>query len=98
MFPNEDIGLLIVNNHLPMQFVESLWMKCLCLHLNVQDWFFLPKNNFHKRCSLGKKKKQLYALLVLAKCNFAIENVDLWMSKGMHDTLTFVINFLGVNS
>jgi hypothetical protein len=29
----EDMGMLIVKNHLPMQFVESLWMKCLCLHL-----------------------------------------------------------------
>jgi hypothetical protein len=29
----EDISMLIVKNHLPMQFVESLWMKHLCLHL-----------------------------------------------------------------
>jgi hypothetical protein len=29
----EDMGLLIIKNHLSMQFVESLQMKHLCLHL-----------------------------------------------------------------
>jgi len=29
----EDMGLLIIKNHLSMQFVESLRMKHLCLHL-----------------------------------------------------------------
>jgi hypothetical protein len=44
----EDMGLLIVKNHLPMQFVESLWMEYLYLHLHPR-LVFLPKNNFHKR-------------------------------------------------
>jgi hypothetical protein len=26
----KDMGLLIAKNHLPMQFVEILWMKHLC--------------------------------------------------------------------
>jgi hypothetical protein len=29
----ENTGLLIIKNKLLVQFVESLWMKCLCLHL-----------------------------------------------------------------
>lgn len=29
----KDMGLSIVKNHLPMQFVESLWMERLHLHL-----------------------------------------------------------------
>jgi hypothetical protein len=47
---------------------------------------------------LAKKTKQLYVLLVLAKCNSTIENVDFWMSKGMQDTFALVIYFLGVDS
>jgi hypothetical protein len=38
----EDLGLLIVKNNLSMQFVESMWLKCLILHL-------CPKLNFHSR-------------------------------------------------
>ncbi len=29
----EDLGLLIVKNNLPIQFVESMWPKCLILCL-----------------------------------------------------------------
>jgi hypothetical protein len=35
----EDLGLLIVKNNLPIQFVESMWLKHLILHL-------CPKLNF----------------------------------------------------
>jgi hypothetical protein len=40
----EDIGLLIVKNHLPMQIVESLWMECLYLHLCPRLVF--PSKNY----------------------------------------------------
>jgi hypothetical protein len=29
----ENLALLIVKNHLPLQFVESVWLKCLMLQL-----------------------------------------------------------------
>jgi hypothetical protein len=29
----EDFGLLVVKNNLPIQFVESVWLKKLCMHL-----------------------------------------------------------------
>ncbi len=53
---------------------------------------------FTRDVPLVKKTKQLYVLLILAKCNSIIQSVDLWMSKGMHDRLALVINFLEVES
>ncbi len=79
----EDMGLLIVKNHMHVQFVENLWMKCLCL----QEMF--PK--------LVEKTKQLHVLLALAKCNFLIVNFDLWMSKGVHDIFALMINSFGTS-
>jgi hypothetical protein len=35
----ENLGLSIVKNNLPIQFVESMWLKCLILR-------FYPKLNF----------------------------------------------------
>ncbi len=35
----EDIGLLVVKNNLPIQFVESVWLKRLCMHLCTQVKF-----------------------------------------------------------
>jgi hypothetical protein len=29
----KDLGLLIIKNNLPIQFVESMWLKCLILCL-----------------------------------------------------------------
>jgi hypothetical protein len=29
----KDLALIIVKNYLPLQFVESVWLKCLVLHL-----------------------------------------------------------------
>lgn len=39
----------------------------------------------------------MYALPILAKCNFTIVRFDLWMSKGVNDIFALVINFLGIN-
>jgi hypothetical protein len=35
----KDIGLLVVKNNLPIQFVESVWLKRLCMHLCIQVKF-----------------------------------------------------------
>ncbi len=44
----EDLGLLIVKNNLPIQFVESMWLKCLIFHL-------CPKLNFPFRKQFSKE-------------------------------------------
>jgi hypothetical protein len=55
------MGLLIIKNHLSMQFVESLLMKHLCLHLCLELVFF--QKMF---LELVEKIKQLHVLLALA--------------------------------
>jgi hypothetical protein len=35
----QDLALLIVKNHLPIQFVESTWLKCLVMHLSPRVVF-----------------------------------------------------------
>ncbi len=42
-----------------------------------------------------EKTKQLYVLLTLKECHFAIVSFDLWMSQVGHDIFALVINFLG---
>jgi hypothetical protein len=44
-----------------------------------------------------EKTKQLYVLPDLVECNSPITSFDLWMSKGVHNISTLVINFLGAN-
>jgi len=44
-----------------------------------------------------EKTKQVYVLPKLTNCMFSTTRFDLWMSKGMHDIFSFVINFLGSN-
>ncbi len=41
----EDLGLLIVKNHLLLQFVENSWLKKFSMHLCPRILFFL-ENNF----------------------------------------------------
>jgi hypothetical protein len=60
--------------------------------------FSFQKIIFTRDVPLVKKTKQLYVLLVLVECNFVIENIDLWISKGLHDRFALVINFLGIDS
>jgi len=44
---------------------------------------------------LVEKNTQLYVLLTLIECHFAIASFDLWMSKVRHDIFALVIYFLG---
>jgi len=43
----KDLGLLIVKNNLPTQFVENMWLKHLILHL-CPKLNFLSKRQFSK--------------------------------------------------
>jgi hypothetical protein len=44
-----------------------------------------------------EKTKELYVLLQLVECLLAITSFDLWMSKGAHDILALVVNFMDAN-
>jgi hypothetical protein len=39
----------------------------------------------------------VYVLPRFTNCIFVTSSFDLWMSKGVHDTFDFVINFFGSN-
>jgi hypothetical protein len=74
----KNLGLLIVKNNLPIQFVESIWLKHLILHL-------CPKLNFPSRRQfsqdilprLVEKVNWLYVLLTLTKCYSTIASFNL---------------------
>jgi hypothetical protein len=89
----ENLALLIVKNHLLLQFVESVWLKCFVLQLCpcVQ---FLFRNLFSNTILLELVKKT-NVLPVLNDYSCVIANFDLWMSKGVHDVFILVIIFWG---
>jgi hypothetical protein len=74
----EDLGLLIVKNNLPIQFVESMWLKsliiCLCPKLN-----FPSKRQFSQDILLGlvEKINELYVVSTLAKCHSVTSSSNL---------------------
>ncbi len=87
----EDMGLLIVKNHLPIQFETFMFTfvskTCLSFQKTVFTQIF-PK--------LMGKKKQLYVSPTLKKCSCTTLSFDVCMSKGAHDTFVHVINFLEI--
>jgi len=92
----ENLTLLTVKNHLPLQFVESVWFKHLVLQLcpHVQFPFrkLFSKNILPK---LVEKTKEIYLLPLLNDCNYVTANFDSWMSKGAHDVFILVKNNSG---
>ncbi len=94
----ENFALLIVKNHLLLQFVESAWLKCLVLQLCPRVQFLSQKLISNTiLLELVEKTKETYVLFSLNDCSCAIVSFDLWMSKGAHDVFVLVINFLGFN-
>jgi len=92
----EDLILLIVKNHLHLQFVKSSWLKKFSMHLCLRIIFPSRISFFNELLSgLVEKTKQLYGLLILVECHFATKSFDLWMSKVGHDIFTLMITFLG---
>jgi hypothetical protein len=94
----EDLGFLIVKNHLPLQFVENSWLKRFNMHL-CPNFVFISIKQFSYELLLGlvEKIKYIYVLLTLAKYHFATTSFNLWMSKDGHDIFALVINFVGVD-
>ncbi len=94
----ENLALLIVKNHLPLQFVESVWLKCLMLQLCPHVQF--PSQKLFSNIVLPKlleKNRETYVFPLLNDCSCATASFDLWMSKGAHDVFVLVISFLGLN-
>jgi len=74
----QSLGLLIIKNNLPLQFVESIWFKCLILHLFPKVVLYYRKHFFQEiLLNLMEKMKQLYILPKLTICIFAIARFDL---------------------
>jgi hypothetical protein len=91
----ENLTQLIVKNYLPLQFVESMWLKCLMLQLCLCVQF--PSQKLFSSIvllELVEKTKETYVLPLQNNCSCATTNFDLWMSKGAHDVFVSVINFL----
>lgn len=44
-----DLNLLVVKNHVPIQFVESTCLEHIAMHLCSKVVFFL-ESSFHKKC------------------------------------------------
>jgi len=89
----EDLSFLIVKNHLPLQFVESSWLKRFSMHLGPRIVF--PSNFFFNELlpKLVEKIKQLYVLATLVECHSTTTSFDLWMSKVEHDIFALGLNF-----
>jgi hypothetical protein len=83
----KDLSLLIVENHFPLQFVESIWLKRFSMHLCPK--IILSKNQYSNELlfELVEKTEQLYVLITLVKCHSAIICFDLCMLKVGHDIL-----------
>jgi len=92
----ENLTLLTMKNHLPLQFVESVWLKHfvlqLCPHVQFPFRKLFSKNILPK---LVEKTKEIYVLPLLNDCSCVTANFDLWMSKGAHDVFVLVKNNLG---
>ncbi len=62
----EDLGLLIVKNHIPLNFLKSSWFKIFSMHL-CPIIVFLSRKQFSIELlsKLMGKTKQLYVLPTL---------------------------------
>ncbi len=72
------MGLLVVKNHLAIQFVKSIWLKHLVMQL-CPHVVFPSQKTFNKKMLLNlvQKAKPTYVLLILANFIFAIISFDL---------------------
>jgi len=84
-----------VKNNLTLQYVESIWFKCLILHFCFTIVFPSRKQFSHEILpNLVEKMKQMYVLPKSIDCIYATSNFHLWMSKDAHDIFAHVISFL----
>ncbi len=79
---------MIIKNNLPIQFVESMWLKHLIIHL-CPKLNFPSKRQFSQEVLPGlvEKTSQQYVFLALANFFSTIASFDLWMSKQVYINL-----------
>jgi hypothetical protein len=74
----ENLTLLIMKNHLILQFVKSVWLKHLMLQL--RPWVQFPSQKIISRYvlpNLVEKIKQTYVFPLLDECYCVTASVDL---------------------
>ncbi len=90
----QNLTLLVVKNHLPIQFVENTWLKRFVMHLcpKVVSWL---RKMFSQEVLLDlvENIKQEYVLPKLKHYHSTRTSFYLWMSKGAHDVFSSVISF-----
>jgi hypothetical protein len=91
----ENLALLIVKNHLSLQFVETVWLKCLVLQLCLHVQFLFQKLYYVALPKLVEKIKETYVFPLLYDYCCATTSFDLWMSKGAHDVFAFFWDLIG---
>jgi hypothetical protein len=76
----QDLILLVIKNHLPIQFVENTWLKCFVMHLCPKVVFPLKKMfSQDVLLDLVEKIKQDYVLPKLKHCYSTRTSFCLWM-------------------
>ncbi len=75
-----------MKNHLPLQFVESVWLKHLVLQLFSNTVLHELVENF----------KETYVLPLLNDYSCVTANFNLWISKGAHDVFVFGHKCFGI--
>ncbi len=73
----QDLALLVIKNHFPIQFVESNWLKCFIMHI-CPKIVFPSKNMFSQEVlvDLMEKMKEKYVLTKLKQFDSAIVSFD----------------------
>jgi hypothetical protein len=92
-----NLALLIMKNHLPLQFVENVVKVFNVTIMSSCAFPFLKLFSNIVLFELVENFKETYVLPLLNDYSCAIANFNLWMSKGTHDVFDLVINFLRSN-
>ncbi len=91
-----NLVLLVLKNHLPIQFVENILLKWLIMKL-CPYVVFPSKKTFCKEMLLDlvEETKQLFVLPILTNCVSTTSSFYIWISKGAHDVFALVVIFGG---
>ncbi len=81
----QDLTVLVVKSHLPIQFVDNTWLKYLVMQLCPRIVF--PSRKMFSQEVLVDLVEKKNMLLKLKQCYSTTTSFDLWMSKGAHDFL-----------
>jgi hypothetical protein len=91
-----NLVLLVLKNHLPIQFVENILLKRLIMKL-CPCVVFPSKKHFCEEMFLDlvEETKQLFVLPILINCGSTTTSFDIWIYKDAHDVFALVVIFWG---